>query len=82
VRECGYASGLGKNVYEYIDEHTQYIERFSGDEKKKSNPMHGIYVDKDNMTIEDFEYPFNLMIACSVEDIIIGGFEDTLKKSN
>ena len=37
-------------------------------------------VDLDNRVIEDFDYPINLMIACSVENIIFGDFEDCLKE--
>lgn len=79
VWECAYATALNKKVYVYISEDKQYIERFSEDEKKKSQPVQGIYVDNDGMTIEDFEHPFNLMLACSVDGIVVGGFEDVLK---
>jgi len=34
--------------------------------------------DIDGKIIEDFDYPINLMIACSAK-IITGGFEDVLK---
>jgi hypothetical protein len=30
--------------------------------------------------IEDFDHPINLMIACSVVEIIEGSFEDAIKK--
>ena len=68
IWECGYATGLGKKVYGYMDSSLSYIERFSEEEKEK-----------ENRDIEDFDYPINLMIACSVEKIIVGGFEDVLK---
>jgi nucleoside 2-deoxyribosyltransferase len=79
VWECGYATGLGKKVYAYIEQEQQYIESFSDDEKKKQQQVGGIYVDNNEMTIEDFEHPFNLMIACSVDEIIIGDFKNALE---
>ena len=68
IWECGYATGLGKKVYGYMDTDLSYINQFSDDEKREENRI-----------IEDFDYPINLMIACSVEQIITGGFEDVLK---
>ncbi len=75
VWECGYAYGLGKRVYGYLDTTREYLENFSNDEKSFQN---GIWVDSEGMVIEDFNYPLNLMLACSIE-IIEGGFEDVLK---
>lgn len=77
IWECGYASALGKKVYGYIAKDLNYIDTFSEDETKKLN---GIVVDLDSKTIEDFDYQINLMIACSVEKLVIGGFEDCLKE--
>lgn len=79
VWECGYATALGKKVYGYMHEDISYLESFS-DQEKFLWESDKTYVDKDNMFIEDFEYPLNLMIACSVEHIVQGGFEDTLKR--
>ncbi len=76
IWECGYAYGLGKEVYAYMQDTDAYITRFSDEEK---SPLDGHYVDKQNRVIEDFAYPLNLMIACSVKEIIRGEFEDVLK---
>lgn len=77
VWECGYASGLGKDVYAYIDSDLTYIERFSENEKHIADD--NLSFDVDNRLIEDFEHPFNLMIACSVKKIVVGTFKDVLK---
>jgi len=79
IWECGYASGLGKKVYAYMDTNLSYINQFSDAEKKLDN---GVVVDNDLKMIEDFDYQINLMIACSVVEIITGGFEDVLKALN
>ncbi|WP_294963968.1 nucleoside 2-deoxyribosyltransferase [Sulfurimonas sp.] len=74
VWECGFASALGKKVYAYMDNTSPYIDSFN----KVTKLSDGLYVDEDGKVIEDFEYPINLMIACSAE-IVAGGFEDALK---
>eukprot|EP01029_Cantina_marsupialis_P022359 TRINITY_DN544_c1_g1_i1.p1 TRINITY_DN544_c1_g1~~TRINITY_DN544_c1_g1_i1.p1 ORF type:complete len:164 (+),score=26.65 TRINITY_DN544_c1_g1_i1:386-877(+) len=75
VWECGYASALGKKVYGYINRANYYIDQFDETEKYKENDS---YFDNENRAIEDFDYPLNLMISCSVEDIILGDFEEVL----
>ena len=77
VWECGYASGLKKKVYGYMQSTKTYIEQFNGDEKEL---VDGVYRDKEGRVIEDFAYPINLMIACSVEEIVEGSFEDVLQR--
>ncbi|MBU0720661.1 nucleoside 2-deoxyribosyltransferase [bacterium] len=77
VWECGYAYGLGKKVYGYMNKKLSYIEHFSDKEKRLKG---AVTVDTDGKMIEDFDYPVNLMIACSVIEIVEGGFEDVLKK--
>jgi len=77
VWECGYAYGLGKDVYGYMQETKEYIEHFSEKEKFERD---GYFVDDKERLIEDFAHPINLMIACSVKEIIEGGFEDVLKR--
>lgn len=79
VWECGYATGSGKRVYGYIQDDKEYIEQFGGHEKGKLQENDTVSVDNDGMMIEDFKHPFNLMIACSVDSITIGEFEDVLK---
>jgi nucleoside 2-deoxyribosyltransferase len=77
IWECGYGKALGKKVYGYMEKNQSYLDTFSINEKKLIN---NVYTDNDNMFIEDFDYPINLMIACSVEKIVFGGFEDSLKE--
>ena len=77
VWECGYAFGLKKKVYGYMHSTKTYLQQFSEDEKEFEN---GLCIDKDGRVIEDFEYPINLMIACSVEEIVEGSFEDVLQR--
>ncbi len=73
VWECGYAHAKGKEVYGYMQSTRNYIEEF---EPKKQD---GMNLDENNTIIEDFDYPINLMIACSCVEIVEGGFEDVLK---
>jgi nucleoside 2-deoxyribosyltransferase len=75
VWECGYAHGLGKKVYGYMDRDGCYIDQF--ELKKEEN---GMYWDEENRFIEDFDHAINLMIACSCLEIIHGTFEDAVKK--
>jgi nucleoside 2-deoxyribosyltransferase len=76
IWECGYAKALKKDVYGYMKYNQSYLNNFAENEKQL---LDGVYVDKDNMVIEDFDYPINLMISCSVKEIIFGNFEDCLK---
>ncbi len=78
VWECGYAYGLGKKVYGYMDTLQDYIENFSEDEKFEKD---GFFIDDKERLIEDFAHPVNLMLACSVE-LVRGDFEAVLKKIN
>ena len=75
VWECGYAHAKGKKVYAYMDDTSEYINHFP--QKKE---IDGIFYDEEDKVIEDFAHPLNLMISCSVEDIVEGSFEDVLKK--
>lgn len=77
VWECGYATALGKKVYGYMSEEKNYIDTFLENEKKELN---GVYIDLETRVIEDFDYSINLMIACSIEKMIFGNFEDCLKE--
>ena len=76
IWECGYGFGLGKKVYGYMDNTSDYVDQFSKEEKEI---VDGIVYDKKGMVIEDFSHPINLMIACSVDKIVKGGFEEVLK---
>ena len=77
VWECGYAYGLGKDVYGYMQSTKHYIHNFCENEKELFN---GSYVDMKGCIIEDFDHPINLMIACSIKEIVAGSFEDVLKR--
>jgi len=76
VWECGFAYGLGKKVYGYMQNRVSYIERFSEREKKFDG---NDFIDNEGKIIEDFDYPLNLMLACSMQ-IFEGDFESVLKK--
>ena len=77
VWECGYAFAKNKKVYAYMDSTKAYVNQFNLEEKKSVN---GVYLDSEDRVIEDFDYPVNLMIACSVVETLEGSFEDVLKK--
>lgn len=79
VWECGYAYGLGKKVYGYINSTAPYITQFNKSEKRADGD---IFRDNWGRMIEDFDYPLNLMISCSVVKIIEGSFEDAIKYVN
>jgi len=75
IWECGYAVALGKKVYGYMDDTCDYVDSFTNAEKVK---IYNEQYDANGMAIEDFNYPINLMIACSSQ-IVKGEFEDVLK---
>lgn len=77
IWECGYAKALGKKVYGYMNNTQAYINTFKKNETTSNRK--GETTDLHNLVIEDFDYPINLMIACSVEKIVEGSFEDVLK---
>lgn len=77
VWECGYAYALGKEVYGYLSREGNYIEQFKENEKKEEGDL---IFDLDGKNIENFNYPLNLMISCSVNSILIGDFEKVLQK--
>jgi len=76
VWECGFAYGLGKKVYGYMSELSDYVDTFSNDEKVKDGDD---FLDNQNRIIEDFNHPINLMLASSIA-IVEGNFETVLKK--
>jgi nucleoside 2-deoxyribosyltransferase len=77
VWECGYAYALGKEVYGYLSRGKNYIDQFKEEEKVLEN---NTYYDKDGRIIEDFNYPLNLMLSCSISKIFHGDLEDVLNK--
>ena len=76
VWECGYASAKGKKVYGYLHRGTTYLQQFKEDEILHNEKG---FMDLNSKYIEDFDYQVNLMIACSIEKMIHGNFEDVLK---
>ena len=75
VFECGLAYGLEKEVFGYLSHANNYIDTFKKDEKFERD---GYFCDVKERVIEDFDYPLNLMLACSTK-IIEGDFETVLK---
>ncbi|WP_320035909.1 nucleoside 2-deoxyribosyltransferase [Halarcobacter sp.] len=75
VWECGYAYGLQKEVYGYLNTKDSYLQQFKSNEIKYEN---GIYYDLQDRVIEDFDYPLNLMLSCSINKIVEGDFEKVL----
>lgn len=78
VWECGYASALGKEVYAYMDDTNTYIDRFKSNEKHLDKEL-SVIVDTKDRIIEDFDLPINLMLGCSIKNIVQGSFEEVLK---
>ena len=76
VWECGFAYGLGKKVYGYMNKKQDYIESFLKEEKFATSDG---FVDENGLFIEDFAYPINLMLACSMK-IVEGDFETLLQE--
>lgn len=74
VWECGYAKAKGKKVYGYLSRSGAYLDQF-----QDKREMDGLFWDDQNRFIEDFDYPLNLMVACSCDDIIEGSFRDVLE---
>jgi len=77
VFEIGYARGLGKDVYIYVDSDESMLEKTKAhDEKCVYNE--GTWFDKNGLIIEDFDGMFNLMITES-STIIHGSLETVLE---
>jgi len=76
VWECGFGLALGKRVYAYMSDTRPYIEQFGSNERQKKE--HG-YVDMQGRFIEDFDSPLNLMLSCSIVEIVEGDFRDALE---
>lgn len=79
VWECGYASALGKEVYAYMNNTHPYLDRFDDNEKHLDKDI-SVMVDTNDKIIEDFDLPINLMLGCSIKEIIEGDFEEVLKR--
>ena len=69
--ECGMGFQLGKRLYGYMDDTSRMIDRIPhlGEDKE--------YRDQTGSNVEDFDYPVNLMFACSMK-IFEGTFEQII----
>ncbi|MBO0476137.1 nucleoside 2-deoxyribosyltransferase [Vagococcus sp. DIV0080] len=67
--ECGYAFQSGKTLYGYMEDTTPMIDRIP------NTLIDGKYKDPAGRDVENFDYPINLMFACSM-DIVEGQLED------
>lgn len=72
--EVGYAVALGKPVYGHVLEKGSYAERISH-RFPEHFPERGL--DRDGLTVEEFELPLNLMLAVPTH-LVHGTFEDAL----
>ena len=77
VFEIGYAAGLGKDAYIYVDSNESMLEKTQSHDDKCVY-KDGLWFDKNGLIIEDFNGMFNLMITQS-STIINGNLEVLLK---
>lgn len=70
--ECGMGFQLGKKLFGYVKDARPLIERIPhlGEERE--------FRDMTGANVENFNYPMNLMFACSME-IFEGGFEEIIR---
>lgn len=70
--ECGMGFQLGKKLYGYMDDTSPLIDKIPhlGEARE--------YRDQNGSNVEDFDYPANLMFACSMK-IFQGDFETIMK---
>lgn len=71
--ECGMAFGLGKRMYGYMDNACPMKDRVPhlGEDKE--------FRDFTGANVENFDYPINLMFACSMQ-IFEGKFENVIQR--
>jgi len=69
--EIGYAKALHKKIVIYMDDMRSYLDKFVDKNKKNE-----VFVDKNEMFIEDFDFPLNLMFSDSI--IVEGDFKEAL----
>lgn len=77
VFEIGYAKAKGKKVVGFIGSDTQYYEKVSEVTRVFRDERGGLR-DERQRWVEEMGLPFNLMIACSVDKIVVGTMEDAL----
>jgi len=71
--ECGMAFQLGKKCFGYVKENKPMIELVPNKGKEFE------YRDANDMNVEDFESPLNLMFGASFT-LFDGSFEEVVKK--
>lgn len=77
VWECAHGYTKGIPVFGYCQGDASMADRV-----RRYGPVvcrNGLFFDKDNLLIEDFGSPVNLMISQSLELLVIGTVEDALK---
>lgn len=74
--EIGYAVALGITVIGYMESTKSYKDRFDLNEVKIG--VDAMY-DSESREIEDFDLPVNLMLACSMYDIVSGNIKNALE---
>ena len=72
--ECGMGFQLGKKLYGYMADTRRMIERVPNLGAARE------YRDACGCNAENFDYPLNIMFACSMT-IVQGGFEDALRRA-
>jgi len=78
VWECGYASALGKDVFIYMKNTDHFNKKFTPEELHWDEDL-GEHMCEDNLIVDNFDMPVNLMLGCCNNGIIQGGFEEVLK---
>jgi len=78
VFEIGYGTGLGKEVYIYVDSDESMLDKTRANDDECTY-KDGTWFDKNGLMIEDFDGMFNLMITES-STIINGNLEEVLKQ--
>lgn len=77
VFEIGYAIAKGKKVIAFIEQESQYHEKVSAVTRVFMDGQGGCR-DEQQRWVEDMGLSFNLMLACSVDQIVIGSIEHAL----
>lgn len=79
VWEVGFALGIGKPVIGYLSEDTTLLDRVEQHYGPIKHTDCGAK-DRDGLAIENFGLPLNLMLAHSVNKLVIGSLEDALSQ--
>lgn len=77
VWEIGFAFGLGKPVIGYAADTRTLLERVKT--SQRCTTANGMVYDQDDMLVEDFNHPLNLMLIHGIQELVTGTLEDALK---